>query len=139
MLQVFIRVYRLEKMSVMLVFSTHRVPKSTTVYVPSSELGLSHPPFSPASVPLPPEPKGGGHTRLRVRGWGSPNSDDWRKSLAFSLLCASNPFSGSTLPPYPVRKSTLYASIRYSVGGGYGVLGLRQINTSRKVPLQVNF
>jgi len=31
---------------------------------------------------------GGGHTRLRVRGWGSPNSDDWRKSLALCLLCA---------------------------------------------------
>ncbi len=28
----------------------------------------------------PPEPKGGGHTRLQVRGWGSPNSDDWRKA-----------------------------------------------------------
>jgi hypothetical protein len=24
----------------------------------------------------PPEQKGGGHTRLRVWGWGSPNSDD---------------------------------------------------------------
>jgi hypothetical protein len=35
--------------------------KSTTVYVPSSELGLSRP---------------------------SPNSDDWRKSLALCLLCA---------------------------------------------------
>ncbi len=23
---------------------------------------------------------GGGHTRLRDRGWGSPNSDDWRKA-----------------------------------------------------------
>jgi hypothetical protein len=22
-----------------------------------------------------------------VRGWGSPNSDDWRKSLALCLLC----------------------------------------------------
>jgi hypothetical protein len=29
---------------------------------------------------------GGGHTRLLVRGWGSPNSDDLRKSLA---LCYS--------------------------------------------------
>ena len=29
--------------------------KSTTVYVPSSELGLSHPLLSPESVPLPPE------------------------------------------------------------------------------------
>jgi hypothetical protein len=28
---------------------------------------------------------GGGHTRLRVREWGSPNSDDWRKSLALFL------------------------------------------------------
>ncbi len=37
------------------------------------------PPFLPlASVPLPPEPKGGGGlTRLRVRGWRSPNSNDW--------------------------------------------------------------
>ncbi len=30
----------------------------------------------------------GGHTRLRVTGWGSHNSDDWRKSLALCLLCA---------------------------------------------------
>jgi hypothetical protein len=41
----------------------------------------------------PPRTGGGGHTRLRVRGWGSPNSDDWRKSLALchimycSLVC----------------------------------------------------
>jgi hypothetical protein len=27
-----------------------------------------------------PGTKGGGHTRLWVRGWGSPNSDDWRKA-----------------------------------------------------------
>ncbi len=35
--------------------------KSTTVYFPSSELGLSQvpTPLSPASVPLPPEPGGG--------------------------------------------------------------------------------
>jgi hypothetical protein len=35
----------------------------------------------------PPEPMGGVYTRLWVRGWGSPNSDDLRKSLALSLLC----------------------------------------------------
>jgi hypothetical protein len=48
------------------------------MYVPSSELGLSHgpPPLSPLSVPLHPGPKGGGYTRVRVRGWGSPNSND---------------------------------------------------------------
>jgi hypothetical protein len=39
--------------------------------------------------PSPQEPRGGGglHTRLRVRGWGSPNSDDWRKSSALCLQC----------------------------------------------------
>ncbi len=51
--------------------------------VPSSELGP--PPLPQASVSPPPEPKVG-PTRLRVRGWGSPNWDDWRKSLALCLL-----------------------------------------------------
>ncbi len=60
------------------------------MYVPSSELGLSHPP-SLAS---------GGGTRLRVRGWGSPNSDDWRKSIALCLLCAYIPDGDDIgLPP----------------------------------------
>ncbi len=48
-------------------------------------IGTLPTPLSPASVPLP--PRKGGHTRLRVRGWESPNSDDWRKSLALCLLC----------------------------------------------------
>jgi hypothetical protein len=40
---------------------------------------------------LPPqEPKGGGHTRVRVRGWVSPHSDDWRKGLAVCLLCGED-------------------------------------------------
>jgi hypothetical protein len=37
-----------------------------------------------------PRTGGEGHTRLLVRGWGSPNSDDLRKSLALCLLCASS-------------------------------------------------
>ncbi len=39
------------------------------------------PPLPQASVPLP----------LPVRGWGSPNSNDWRKSLTLCLLCGWNP------------------------------------------------
>jgi len=33
------------------------------------------------------------HTSLRVRGWGSPNSDDWRKSKALCMptLCPCPP------------------------------------------------
>jgi hypothetical protein len=42
---------------------------------------------------LPPPPRtGGGHTVQGVRGWGSPNSDDWRKSLALFLFCGTHPF-----------------------------------------------
>ncbi len=40
--------------------------------------------------PPPPNQRVGGQTSLRVGGgggWGSPNSDDWRKSLALCLLC----------------------------------------------------
>jgi hypothetical protein len=29
----------------------------------------------------------GGGTHLQMRGWGSQNSDDWRKNLALCLLC----------------------------------------------------
>jgi hypothetical protein len=60
---------------------------------PLVKLGSLYP-LSPKRVCFSPEPKGGGgglHTRLRVRRWGSPISDDWRKSLALCLLCG--PFS----------------------------------------------
>jgi hypothetical protein len=59
--------------------------KSTTAYVPSSEMGLSQPLSRQRVCPFP-QNRGGAHL-LRVRGWGSPNSDDWRKSLALCLLC----------------------------------------------------
>ncbi len=57
------------------------------MYVPSSELGLSQPLSRQRVCPSPQNP-GGGHTRLRVRDWGSPNSDDWKKSSA--LGCPRN-------------------------------------------------
>ncbi len=60
--------------------------KNTTVYVPSSKLGLSQP-LSRQRVWPSPQNRGEGHIRMRVRGWGSPNSDDLRKSLALCLLC----------------------------------------------------
>ncbi len=62
--------------------------KSTTVYVPSSELGLFNaPPLSPASAP-PPEPKRGGHTRLCAgEGLGESQFRRLRKRLALCLLC----------------------------------------------------
>jgi hypothetical protein len=49
---------------------------------------------------------------------------------------------GSTLPP-PLPCVSKYAVYTYIVrkrgGGGYRVLGLRQITTCRKAPLQVNY
>ena len=53
--------------------------------ISSSELGPSTHPFSRKRVLV--ETTGGGEGGPRVRGWGSPNSDDWRKSLALCLLC----------------------------------------------------
>ncbi len=62
--------------------------------------------------------------------------------LVFSTqLCKLLPLSPSLWfnsspppPPFPV-----WISIQWVRGEGYGVLGLRQINTCRKVRLQVNF
>ncbi len=50
-------------------------------------IGTPPTPLPHESVPSPSDQRVGGHTRLRLRGWGSPNSDDWRKSLALCLLC----------------------------------------------------
>jgi hypothetical protein len=57
-----------------------RIYKEYHCVCPLVRIGTLPTPLSPASKPLPPEPEGGGHTRLRVRGWGSPNSDDLRKA-----------------------------------------------------------
>ncbi len=59
--------------------STYAYIKSTTLCVPSSEMGLSKPLSRQRVWPSPPEP-GRGHNCLRVRGWESPNSDDLRKA-----------------------------------------------------------
>jgi hypothetical protein len=60
----------------------------TALYIPSSELGLPQPLSRKRVFPPHPDQRVGGHTRRRLRGWGSPNSDDWRKSLALCLFCA---------------------------------------------------
>ncbi len=74
---------------------------------------------------------------------------DWRYSQScwyfrpsFVICCPSPRLSSSTFPPppFPVWIS-IYSIHVFSVygGGGYGVLGLRQINICRKFPLQVKF
>ncbi len=48
--------------------------------------------------------------------------------------------SGSTLPSPPcVNKYTVYTYTMCKRGGDMGVLGLKKVNTCRKVPSQVNF
>ncbi len=78
------------------------------MYVPSSELVLPQP-LSCKRVCPPPDQRVGGHIRLWLRGWGSPNYDDWRKSLAPCLLCAVNPPLASD-PPSPSPVPTLVGS-----------------------------
>ncbi len=45
----------------------------------------------PGEVPKKPCVRLDHKVRLQVRDWGSPNSDDWRKSLALCLLCWLDP------------------------------------------------
>jgi hypothetical protein len=83
------------------VFLHRKIPKFSpqskyipTIYLeyhsvcPLVGIGTPHP-LSRKRVCFPPGTKGGGgvHTRLRVRGWGSPNPDDWRENLVLCLLC----------------------------------------------------
>ncbi len=50
-------------------------------------VGIGTPNPSHTSECVPPEPKGGGAHSPAGEGWGGPNSEDWRKSLALCLLC----------------------------------------------------
>jgi hypothetical protein len=61
--------------------------QSTTVYVPSSELGIPQPLFRKRVCPPPPCTKGKGAHSPAGGVWGSPNSEHRRKSLALCLLC----------------------------------------------------
>ncbi len=80
----------------------HRSSHKVLIYIehhsvcPLVGIGTLPIPLPQASV-CPPSPHGprvhGGHTHLRLKGWGSPHSDDWRKSLALCLLCGSSGIS----------------------------------------------
>ncbi len=76
-------------------------------------LGLSHPLSRQRVCPSHRYQMGGGHTRLQVRGWGSPSSDDWRKKL-------------STLPALCFRPCTPFQQAEFAslppLGGGEGGL-----------------
>ncbi len=52
-------------------------------------VGIGNPPtpIPQASVPYPRTKGWGAHSPAAEGVWGSPNSDDWRKSLALCLLC----------------------------------------------------
>jgi hypothetical protein len=60
--------------------------QSTTVYAPSSELGLPQP-LSRKQVCPPPRTNGWGTHSPPAKGWGSFNSDDWKKNKALCLHC----------------------------------------------------
>jgi hypothetical protein len=53
----------------------------------------------------------GGHTRQGVREWGSPKSDNWRKSLALCLPCACRVLSSSSQFFSCIAKLTSSSSI----------------------------
>ncbi len=49
-------------------------------------------PLAASECALPPYQRVGGHTRLLLKGWGSPNSNDWRNAWhsTYSVLEAQN-------------------------------------------------
>jgi hypothetical protein len=69
-------------------------------------------PLPPANVDPSPVNQRGGDARLRVRGWGSPNSDDWRKSRALSHHAET-----SFLVILPKCKKTRSSDLRLTSGG----------------------
>jgi hypothetical protein len=101
--------FRLHSLCLLLHGDNHKVHiLSTTVYVPSSELGLSHLLSRQRVCPSPRTKKGGG----RVRGWGSPNSDDCRKSLTLCLLCGDNHFLLLSVLAPPPANFKIYRILR---------------------------
>ena len=81
-------------LSIRFFFQKVRIHKEyhTTVYVPSLYL-----------EPPPPrnQREGGGQAHSPAgEGWGSPNSDDWRKSLALCLLCEDGVLMMALWPLY---------------------------------------
>ncbi len=84
------------------------------MYFPSSELGLFHPLSRQRVCAPPPGTKGWGAHSLRVRGWGSPNSHDWRKGLALCLLsCQAVRISvGTMLTTFCVISSKKFSILR---------------------------
>jgi hypothetical protein len=57
-------------------YSSPQSRQSAKLFIQSSELGLPQPLTRRRVCPLPPVLGGEGHTRLRERCWGSPNSDE---------------------------------------------------------------
>ncbi len=97
---------------------TKRSIRSSTIDVLPLLL-LTH--LSPASVFLSPQAGGGGgHTCIQVWGWGSPNSEDLRKSLILCLFSAP-PLLYATGVSSPVqRRGATHSAGGEGVGGGGG-------------------
>ncbi len=82
----------------MVVLTKYIYIKSTTVYVPSSELGLSHPLSRQRVCPSPRTKGGGGWAHSPAdKGLGESQFRRLKKNLALCLLCGG-PFYTRTVP-----------------------------------------
>ncbi len=81
-------------------------------------------PLSPASVPLPPEPKGLHSPACEGLGWGSPNADDWRKGLALCVLCGFKHITLIYVFEFYLKCSSSFPSARPRGRGGRGGEGV---------------
>ncbi len=97
-------------------------------------------PFQPLSRQrVRPSPRTrGGHTRLRVRGWGSSNSDEWRKKLnTLPTLCSlsSLPDTEDSPPPSGYVPSLRTGGEEGQEGGGGGGGGQGSIEEVSQLPI----
>ncbi len=78
-----------------MVYGTHKVLIYIEHHTVCPLVGIgTPPPLQPqASVPSPPDQRVGGYTRLRLKGWGSPNSHD-RRNAQHSAYSVMGPYAG---------------------------------------------
>jgi len=93
----------------------HKVPTNIEYHsvCPLVGIGTLKPPLSPGVCPFPQNQRGRvhcTHTRLRVTGWGSPNSDTWRKAEHYSVVFIHRNLlhSLSSVPTFIQKKGNVF-------------------------------
>ncbi len=94
--------------------------------MPLVGIGTLPTPFSPASVPLPPETGGRGHTSLRVGGWGK---SQFRRGAYTVVLFICTYFVMLNIFEYIADRSIYFVCLVYN----NDIIEINHIQASRKI------